>query len=519
MEFKDINISSNTLLTVSLLPSICLALLLVVLVRWHLGRRHRMALLSLIPGPKRRLFFGNALELMVPPLEQFKHITKRNLWWRQHTPLILVWLFHLPFVQLFTPETVETVLSSNSLIDKGTQYNILHPWLGTGLLTSSGSKWHTRRKMLTPTFHFKILGDFLHVMNKQAQKFVEHLKPNSEGSAFNIYPYVTLCTLDIICESTMGCSIHAQDNKESEYTKAVSRVVSLIRQRSVKPWLFAPAIYRMTKEGKEFDKCLEILHSFTRKTIQQRRKENSTRNMKDEIEADQDGIGQKRRLAFLDLLLESSNNGQYLSDEDIREEVDTFMFEGHDTTAAGVSWAIYLIGRDPKVQARIQEELTEVFGEDKDRPTTMDDLRKLRYLECCIKEALRLYPSVPLFSRYLREDLACDKFIIPAKSEVIVVPYMVHRDPNHWPDPEVYDPDRFSSENSSGRHPYAYIPFSAGPRNCIGQKFALMEEKVILSTLFRNFKIECVVQRENLNIIGDMILKSNDGVLLKLQNN
>lgn len=184
----------------------------------------------------------------------------------------------------------------------------------------------------------------------------------------------------------------------------------------------------------------------------------------------------KKRLAFLDLLLEMVDKGT-LTLQDVREEVDTFMFEGHDTTSAGMNWALQMLGSHPEYQAKVHQELDQVFGDDDDRDIRFDDLKNLNYLEMFIKEALRLYPSVPMFGRTLHEDCEINGFMVPASTQLLIIPFAVHRDPKHWPDPEIFDPDRFLPENSVGRHPFAYLPFSAGARNCIGQRFALMEEK------------------------------------------
>lgn len=168
-----------------------------------------------------------------------------------------------------------------------------------------------------------------------------------------------------------------------------------------------------------------------------------------------------------------------------------------------MNWALHLLGCNPEIQEKAHQELDAVFG-DEARDVDFDDLKNLPYLECCLKEALRLFPSVPMFARTLHEDATIGKFdflmvrflgletipllgglepslrlaltvsanyVIPSGTQVVIYPYLVHRDPKHWPDPEIYNPDRFLAENSNGRHPYAYLPFSAGARNCIGKCF------------------------------------------------
>lgn len=216
------------------------------------------------------------------------------------------------------------------------------------------------------------------------------------------------------------------------------------------------------------------------------------------------------------MLLCASSDGQNLSFEDIREEVDTFMFEGHDTTAAAMNWATHLIGANPEVQDKLHEELDRVFG-DSDRPATMNDLKELKYLECCIKEALRLYPSVPFFGRCLTEDADFGDYHAPKGSTGLVVTMLLHKDPKYFPDPEKFDPDRFLQDTAVKRHPFAYVPFSAGPRNCIGQKFALLEEKVIVSSLFRKYNVVSKQKREDLAPVGDLILRPENGVIVQLK--
>ncbi|CAG7732155.1 unnamed protein product [Allacma fusca] len=231
----------------------------------------------------------------------------------------------------------------------------------------------------------------------------------------------------------------------------------------------------------------------------------------------------KRRVAFLDLLItaqmEQTNEepGMALTNLDIREETDTFMFEGHDTTAASANWTTFLLGCNPECQAKVYEELLEIFGEDVERPITSEDLTKMKYLDCCIKESLRLYPSVPVLARDIKSDVLLDDgVVIPSGTNAFIMPYMIHRDPEVFPEPEVFLPDRFFPENSVGRSPFAYVPFSAGPRNCIGQKFAVMEEKVLLANLFRNFKVVAAERREDIILLAELIMRPKNGLWVKL---
>ncbi|XP_059469204.1 cytochrome P450 4c3 [Neocloeon triangulifer] len=488
-----------------------------VLLLWRRirDRLRRNKWLALIPGPSALPILGNTLEINVAHDEIFTRMsTNMQIWGGMETGINRFWLGSQPYVFLYRCDTVEPILTSSKHIEKSYDYNYLHPWLGTGLLTSKGQKWHSRRKILTPTFHFRILEDFMEVFTEQSDILVQKLEKEVNNSGFNIFPYATLFALDVICETAMGIRLNAQDNQNSEYVKAIYDLGDIILTRQARIWLQNEKIFRFSKYFKKHSECIKVLHGFSNKVIQERKEEVRQKKLNDANKIDDvDVIGIKKRLAFLDLLIEASKDGAYLSNEDIREEVDTFMFEGHDTTSAAISWCLFLIGSDMKIQEKVYEEIERVLGDD---PITSKALAELKYLECCIKEALRLFPSVPMLGRILREDTNIAGYLVPAGTTTAIMVYVMHRDPKTFPHPEVYDPDRFLPENCLGRHPYAYVPFSAGPRNCIGQKFAMLEEKCAIATVLRNYRIEAVDRRENLVLLGELILRPKDGLTIKI---
>ncbi|XP_069487645.1 cytochrome P450 4V2-like [Ambystoma mexicanum] len=471
-----------------------------------------------IPGPSPVYpLLGHSLHIKANSGDFFGQIVEFTENFRDQ-PVMKLWLGPLPFVVLYHADTVEAILSTSKHMDKSYAYTFLHPWLGTGLLTSTGEKWRSRRKMLTPTFHFAILAEFLEVMNEQSKILVNKLEQHVDKGAFNCFMDVTLCALDIICETAMGKKIDAQSNSESEYIRTLYRMSDLIHRRQRFPWLWPDFFYSILKEGREHARHLKTLHSFTDTVIEERAHEmkNADQNS-GKSESKLNSEAPKKRLAFLDMLLNvTDEEGKKLSNTDIREEVDTFMFEGHDTTAAAMNWALHLLGSHPEAQRNVHKELDDVFG-GSDRHVTMDDLKKLNYLGAVIKEALRLFPSVPFFARTIMEDCQLGGYDVPKGVNAIIIPYALHREPKNFPDPEEFQPERFFSENSNGRSPYAYVPFSAGLRNCIGQRFALMEEKVVLSTLLRHFWVQTNQKREELCLQGELILRPKDGIWIELK--
>jgi len=202
--------------------------------------------------------------------------------------------------------------------------------------------------------------------------------------------------------------------------------------------------------------------------------------------------------------------------EGIREEVDTFTFEGHDTTSAAMNWALHLIAANPEVQTKIHQELDTVF-EGSERPITFEDLGRLTFLEACVKETLRLYPSVPIFARQVTQDVQIKNKTLPAGTSVIIVPSMVHRDPRYWKDPEVFRPQRFLDEKNDRQHPFAYIPFSAGSRNCIGQRFAMMEEKCVLAIVLRRLKVLPKLRTDQMRVAAELIIRPMYGNYVRFE--
>uniref|UniRef100_A0A914DG29 Cytochrome P450 n=1 Tax=Acrobeloides nanus TaxID=290746 RepID=A0A914DG29_9BILA len=208
-------------------------------------------------------------------------------------------------------------------------------------------------------------------------------------------------------------------------------------------------------------------------------------------------------MAFLDLMLDMLEKGD-LDREGLQEEVDTFTFEGHDTTSAAMNFFLHLMGTHPEIQAKVHEEIDYVVGETP-REVTFEDIGRLKYLEACLKETLRLYPSVPLIARQATEEIKVCNYTLPVGTAVVINPSMVHRDPKYWPDPDVFNPERFIETEL--KHPYCYIPFSAGSRNCIGQRFAMMEEKCVIARILREFKVKSKVRNDQMRLSAELIIR------------
>ncbi|XP_043496504.1 cytochrome P450 4C1-like [Polistes fuscatus] len=392
----------------------------------------------------------------------------------------------------------------------------IRPWLSYGLLTSGGKKWHLRRKMLTPAFHFNILKYYFTYLNEESRSLIESLKKEGDGKPVvkDLRTFISKYTLNAICQTAFGTKLTGKSKLESEYRNAVHAYSKIFVYRLVRPWYMNDTIFALTSHGRLQKKVLKTLHGFSRSIIAERKRFHKQTNGKylqiyENIEEDDifnKDLQSKKRLSMLDLLIASSWKDNQIDEEGIREEVDTFMFEGHDTTASALTFALSLFAKHKDIQENIRDEVKSIMGEDNN--LTISSLQKLSYLERCLKESLRLYPSVHLISRQISHDMQLKQYLIPSGTICDVNIYYVHRNPRYWPNPNVFDPDRFLPENIKGRHPYSYIPFSAGPRNCIGQRFAMIEFKLFVAFILYNFELEPVDELDDVTFLADLTLTS-----------
>lgn len=469
-------------------------------------------LTSNMPRPKHYPIIGCALEFGTRPdeiLQGFHRITSIG-------PVVAAWIGSELYVILSGNKEIQTILSNNKLLKKANVYDYLYPWLGNGLLNSAGEEWRTQRKLITPAFHFKILDQFVDIFSSNLEILINKLKKEVGKDGFSVTDSLTLNALDIISETSMGTKIHAQMETEEEnsFVKAVDDVSGIIIKRFAKPWLHPSFIFDIIPEGRFFYRQIEVIHKFVTEVVETRRKEIAESRIENDInDKEPSDIGEKKKSAFLDLLIDCN-----LTDQEIKNQVNTFMFAGHDTSTSALSFTIYCLMKHPEVQEKVFKEQQEILG-DSNGFATSYDLKNMKYLECVINETLRLYPTVPYIGRTMTEDFQLTPdYILPKGCSVTIFLYRLHRDPEIYPNPEVFNPDRFLPNEVQGRNAFAFCPFSAGPRNCIGQKFAMLELKATLSAIVRRFKILPPINCPDIVVGSELVLKSLTGVYVRLEN-
>ncbi|XP_073957075.1 uncharacterized protein [Choristoneura fumiferana] len=464
-----------------------------------------------IQGPNGHFIVGNAFQFIVSPddlMDLGRQLAKK------FPNIYRFWCYPIGTVTIYSPEDIEIVTSTMKHSEKSRIYLFLKPWLQEGLLLSKGEKWQTRRKILTPTFHFNILRQFSKILQENSQRLLDILY-NTAERPIDVVPVISEFTLSSICETAMGTQLNKDNIAEGKsYKEAIYQIGSIVTHRFVRIYLIVDFIFNLTSWGKAQKKVLDTIHRFTSKVIRERKELLRDMDLTSigEKSDTNDDIFMKRskKVAMLDLLISAEKDG-LIDHAGIQEEVDTFMFEGHDTTASGLTFCMLLMANNKHIQDKAAKEINDYFG-DTDRPIEMEDLANLRYLECCIKESLRIYPPVHFISRRLSEDVTLSNYHVPAGVECHISIFDLHHREDLFPNPSVFDPDRFLPENCVGRHPYAYIPFSAGPRNCIGQKFAMLEMKLLMAEVLRKFELQPVTRPVDLKFVADLVLRNKSAV-------
>ncbi|KAI5641164.1 cytochrome p450 domain-containing protein [Phthorimaea operculella] len=513
---------------------------------WRMSRRHMYELAEKLAGPPGYPLIGNALEFTGGSPDIFRRLIDMSNHYNTES-VVRAWIGPRLIVFLYDPRDVELILSSHIHIDKADDYKFFKPWLGNGLLISTGQKWRSHRKLIAPTFHLNVLKSFIDLFNANSRAVVDKLK--KEAGEFDCHDYMSECTVEILLETAMGVSKSTQDQSGFEYAMAVMKMCDILHLRHTKIWMRPDILFNLTQYAKNQTKLLDTIHGLTKKVIQKKKAEfksgkkpvivdttaeagttdvkatsveglsfGQAAGLKDDLDVDDNDVGQKKRLAFLDLLLESSQSGVVISDEEIKEQVDTIMFEGHDTTAAGSSFFLSMMGIHQDIQDKVIDELDKIFG-DSDRPATFQDTLEMKYLERCLMETLRMYPPVPIIARHLKQDvkMPSNGKVVPAGATVVIATVKLHRRPDIYPNPDRFDPDNFLPERSANRHYYAFVPFSAGPRSCVGRKYAMLKLKIILSTILRNFRVHSDLKEEDFKLQADIILKRAEGFKVRLE--
>jgi len=388
--------------------------------------------------------------------------------WRRYGDLARIQIRSEVMFLVTHPEDVRAVnVTRRNNFEKLQSYDVVRELLlGDGLLTSTGKLWRRQRRLMAPFFTPTAVTDYLPAVLADGQVLIERWQRLAgSGKPVEIIDEMMLATASIILRSMFSM---ASDEQMLQIKDAVETMIQFVATREMNP--LSPPLWLPTPANTRYRQARELVHTYINGLIAGRRS-------LPESEWPDDLLSKLMRLR-------DEETGQAMSDDLLRDETITIFFAGHETTARTLTFLWYALSQNPEVEGQLHEEIDRVVGR---RTPTLDDLKQLEYTLRVIKETLRLYPPAPV---YVRDAIADDEIggrPIPAGARMMCFPYATHRHPDFWDEPERFDPDRWLPEREAERHPYAYHPFAAGQRICIGNNFSLFESQVLVAVLASRF--------------------------------
>jgi cytochrome P450 len=410
----------------------------------------------------------------------------------------LLYFFNVPIVVLSSPELVhEAFVEKAKSFEKSLATKLMfYPFAGKGVFTSEGEQWRRQRRLMAPFFHPGAVRGYAPTMNAVITRCLDGWR---DGQVIDAAHEMTRITMSVAGKVFFDMDPSGEADELSEAIRAMfdylgeqSGSLSTVA-RAVTAGLISeipglpPAAERIrsavieklgtpipwpTPSRRRVIDGVKALDRMVQRTIDERRR-----------------VGQKHDDVLSKLLsARDEDDGSFMTDRQVRDEVVTLFVAGHETTATGMTWSLHFLSRGPEAYRRWKEEVSALGG----RTPTAEDSARLEYTRGVFKEALRIYPPAFAFDRVAAEDVEIGGYLVPRTTGLIISPYAVHRREATWPDPERFDPARFSAAAEAARPRGAYLPFGIGPRVCIGAAFAQLEAELLLAQIGQRFELEAV---------------------------
>jgi cytochrome P450 len=386
-------------------------------------------------------------------------------YWHRYGDIYRVPMFGMSMLVITHPDAIKHVLwTKRQNYIKGSGYDGARRVMGDSLLTLDGDAWKGRRNVEQPAFHRQSIEKLTAHMVSSGARFFDRLLARARGGALEIDAHreMVKLTLDVVVRALFGQAMQGSTVSYETLSEALD-LVSAGANRFVLPaWVPTPHNRKLHRTLAELDRTMYAFIA----TAREQGLDDSLLSM---------------------LLAARDEHGEALSDRAIRNEVMTLFIAGHETTALALTWMFTLLADQPAIVERMQREVDTVLG---DRDPGYADVSELRYLRQVVDETLRLRPPAPMVARNAVADDSIDGYRVRAGEMVLPFFWATHRHPQFWKDPLRFDPERFDPARPERQNSWSYVPFSAGPRVCIGNMFSLVESVLLLAQLLRRFTLE-----------------------------
>jgi len=372
---------------------------------------------------------------------------------------------------LNNPNHAQYVLRDNARNFRkgGPMWDAVRSLIGNGLVVSEGDFWLRQRRMMQPHFHRRRLAGLTGLMVSAIQEALDIWEQQTQsGKDFDLASGFNKVTMKVIVKTLFGTGLSQKemDKVGDSMSFVLDYIISAMVTDNLPSWMPVPG-------RKKYQECMAVIDEVIYRIISEVRAENE---------------GDNHLLAML-INTVDAETGDGMTDEQLRNEVTTLFLAGYETTSIALTWAFDYLNQNPEMLEKLQAEVDEVLD---GRTPVFEDLPNLTYTRMVFEETMRLRPPSYWLPRVVVEDDEIDGYHIPAGTNVVSLNYMYHRHPDHWDNPEKFDPERFSKENSAGRNKFAFLPFGAGQRKCIGMDFAMMEGPLVLAMVAQRFQVKPV---------------------------
>ncbi len=432
------------------------------------------------PGPKGRYLVHSPLLGGAGPLVNLPRMA------REYGD-VSFWQFLYVSSYFFAhPNDVESVLVTQyRSFNKGFGTRANPEVFGNGLLTSEGDFWLRQRRLSQPAFHRTRIAAYAEIMVREAEQMLNGWR---DGEQLDLHREMMRTTLAIATRTLFGVDLGPQ------MPAVAGALDAFVRQNAgLSVWqlfLKLPTLKRW-----RYLRGVRTLNDIVYGIIRERR----ASGMGDDL--------------LSDLLRVQDIDGSFMTDQQLRDEVMTMLLAGHETTALALSWAWFLLASYPETQAKLQDEVDRTLA---GRLPAAADMAQLPYANNVVRETMRLYPPAWVVTRMASEQVEVGGYVVPAGSNIIISPWVTHRDERFFPQPDVFDPDRWTTERERLLPKFAYFPFGGGPRVCIGNNFALMEAAMLLAAVAQRFHIS-LAPGETVEPLSSITLRPKNGVHVRLR--
>jgi cytochrome P450 len=429
---------------------------------------------------------------------------KLERWARDYGDIVFYRFLDFHAYVLFHPQHIEQVLlGKTGNFVKGMTARANPELFGNGLLTSDGDFWRRQRRLSNPAFHRQSLARYAEITTEEATRM---LAPWKSGETRNIHNDMMNVTLRIVLRSLFGAEMDKHMRIIEPALEAI--MVSSSGFNSIAFYMRIPTPTRK-QHFLAVDRLNEVVYALIARGRDKLASGQSPAPSGDPLGPTPGGAKDLLTL----LLTARDDDGNSMSDQQLRDEVITLLLAGHETTALNLSWAWYLLAQHPEIEEKLHIELDAALA---GRLPTASDLPKLQFTDKVIRETLRLYPPAWRIFRRAQEQFQVGEYVLPAGSNIVLSQWVTHRDPRWFSEPTRFNPDRWSEEAAAKLPRFAYFPFGGGPRVCIGAGFAMMEATLLLATIAQRYRMR-LVPNQRVEPLASITLRPKNGVRVALE--